>query len=489
MEAFVRRITTHLRAGANFLVISTVEEDRALELLAAAVRRLPIGDGGRWRIRQWEMGTGWLDNQTAKRPEEAFAEIEKESGETGGMYVFKDVIPYMKSDPGFVRRLRSLAHAMADRPVCVVLIQTSSYLPPELMDDAVVEPLALPDEDELRRLLVGLGMKRRGEESDLLVESVKGLTQSQARQAAQFAMVETGGLDKAAVPIVHVEKKRLLTGHEALTYYTPTERSEDIGGLYTFKAWIRRQKVAFTPFGRSLGVPPPRGVLLAGISGTGKSLSAKVCANELGFPLVRLEVGRLFGPLVGDSERITERTLQVVDALSPVLWIDELDKAFAGTSGAQGDSGTSQRVLGQLLSYMQERKSNTFIVATANDISGLPTELTRRGRFSETFFVDIGSAQERDETYRIHIGRYLGERELPKFDTMSLAKLSENFTGAEIEQCVIEGMYEAATYERRVQQSDIVKAIQFTVPLAVSQRERVERLRLWVRDGRLRSAN
>ena len=494
MEEFVNRIALLILSGAPFLVIPTQEEERALKLIHAALRRIAgltaRNNLAHWAMQQWDLGSGWGDGaKPVNRPEEAFATIAAAQNDSCTAFVMKDLLPFLKNDPGCVRRLRNLLPCLGAGK-CLILLQTSSWLPSELSEDAHVEPLPLPREKELRSLLLDEGMDRACEEDAMaLLQAVKGLTLARAQQAVRYALVCNNRLDSAAAATIQREKQQLLTGHEALTYYTPTETTADIGGLAGFKAWLRRKKLAYTPEARRRKVPPPRGVLLTGISGTGKSLSAKACANELGMPLLKLEVGRLFGPLVGDSERITERTLAVVDALSPVLWIDELDKAFGGTAGAQGDSGTSSRVLGQLLSYMQERRSDTFIIATANDIAMLPSELTRKGRFSETFFVDIGAKEERRETFDIHIRRYLGEGEASAFDLDRLAALAEGFTGAEIENTVIEAMYEALAWSRDVCEADIVGAIQFTVPLSVSQREKVESLRLWVRDGRFRSAN
>jgi SpoVK/Ycf46/Vps4 family AAA+-type ATPase len=255
---------------------------------------------------------------------------------------------------------------------------------------------------------------------------------------------------------------------------------DDIGGLENLKLWMDIRKNAFTRKAREFGLPTPRGILLVGLPGCGKSLSAKATSNALGVPLIRFDIGRVFGGLVGQSEQNMRMAIQTIEAIGNcVVWIDELEKAFAGAGGSgASDSGVTQRVFGTFITWMQENDSAAFIVATVNRIESLPPELLRKGRFDEIFFVNLPGKRERETIFDIHIRKR--DRDSKNFDINALAEASEDFSGAEIEEAVITGLYSAFYDEaRELKTEDIVKAVKETVPLAVSAKSSLDAMKTW----------
>ncbi|PSN10691.1 AAA family ATPase, partial [filamentous cyanobacterium CCP5] len=275
------------------------------------------------------------------------------------------------------------------------------------------------------------------------------------------------------------EKRQTMRQTQILDFYPATEQISDIGGLDNLKDWLVRRGQAFSEKARQYGLPHPRGLLLVGIQGTGKSLTAKAIAHHWHLPLLRLDVGRLFAGLVGESESRTRQMIQLAEALAPcVLWIDEIDKAFAGIGGA-GDAGTASRVFGTFITWMAEKTSPVFVMATANRVEKLPSEFLRKGRFDEIFFVDLPNAEERKDIFQIHLQKR--RRDIERFDLDQLTKVCDGFSGAEIEQGLISAMYEAFAQGREFTQLDIIAAIRATLPLSKTMSEQVTALRDWAR--------
>ncbi len=295
-----------------------------------------------------------------------------------------------------------------------------------------------------------------------------------------------GSLDDRDIELVTEEKKQILRESEALEFYPATETMDNVGGLASLKDWLRMRESAFTSKAREYGLPAPKGIALIGIPGTGKSLTAKMIGGLWRLPLLRLDVGSLFGSLVGKSEERTRRALRLAETIAPcILWIDEMEKALA--HGGL-DSGTSTRVFGSILTWMQEKSSPVFVVATANDISSLPPELLRRGRFDEIFFLDLPNYQERLEIFAVHLRKR--RRLAQDYDIKALATRSEGYVGSEIEQAVIDAMYLGFNdHAREFSTQDILAALARQVPLSVSQRETVDALRAWLKEGRAISAS
>jgi len=311
------------------------------------------------------------------------------------------------------------------------------------------------------------------------------LTTAQALRVFSKAIVSDGVLDDRDIGMVTEEKKQVIRESEALEFYAVTETPDDVGGLDVLKEWLKLRERAFTQEARDYGLPAPKGIALIGIPGTGKSLTAKMIGGLWRLPLLRLDVGSLFGSLVGESEERARRALRLAEAVAPcVIWIDEMEKALA--HGGL-DSGTSTRVFGTILTWMQEKTASCFVVATANDISALPPELLRKGRFDEIFFLDLPTREERRQIFDVHLRKR--KRITHDFDIDRLAQESEGYVGAEIEQAIIDAMYLAFNDHREFTTDDISASIKRQVPLSVSQRETISALRNWLREGRAQSAS
>jgi SpoVK/Ycf46/Vps4 family AAA+-type ATPase len=364
-------------------------------------------------------------------------------------------------------------------------------IPQELKDETVVVPFPAPQAEELEEVLDRLAktpdvrVKLTELGRDKLVQAAVGLTASQAQRAFAKSIVRDGVLDDQDIDLVTEEKKQVIRESEALEFYATTETPSDVGGLDVLKKWLQLRERAFTQEARAYGLPAPKGIALIGIPGTGKSLTAKMVGGLWRLPLIRLDMGALFGSLVGESEERTRRALRLAETVAPcIVWIDEIEK---GLAHGGLDSGTSTRVFGTILTWMQEKTAPCFVVATANDISSLPPELLRKGRFDEVFFLDLPTMDEREEIFVVHLRK---RNRLPQdYDTTRLARESEGYVGAEIEQAVIDAMYVGFNDGREFSTEDISNALKRQVPLSVSQREVVQGLRDWLREGRAQSAS
>ena len=343
--------------------------------------------------------------------------------------------------------------------------------------------LELPGVDDLRVVLEdaadALGVKASADEA--LLDAARGLTVMEARLAFGKAAAELGRLDHGAVPLVAQEKERIIKQSEVLEYYPTDARMSDVGGLDQLKVWLDRRGRAFGAGAREYGLDPPKGVLLLGVQGCGKSLVAKAIAAAWQFPLLRFDMGKVFGGIVGQSEGNIRTALQVAQALAPcVLWIDEVEKGLAGLgSSDQTDGGTTARVVGTLLTWMQEKKDPVFVVATANRIDMLPPELLRKGRFDEIFFVDLPTRAVREEILSIHLTKK--KRKPADFALAELAARSVGYSGAELEEAIREGLYDAYYEGRELRTEHIAKALDKTFPLSRTMRDQIDGLRQWAK--------
>lgn len=486
---FEQELDIYLRARFTLMVLVTSEEERALIAIRAVCERQ-----GR-PSQTWDLAEGFrlLTGQgsvpSARDPLAALEQIDK--APDGTLCVLKD-FHEVWSNPQIKRKLRSLAHNLKFTKKSIIVTTPSINVPVELKDETVVVELPPPQADELEEVLSQLaqtpGVKVRltqlGREK--LVQAALGLTTAQAQRVFSKAIVRDGVLDDRDIDLVTEEKKQIIRESEALEFFAVTETPDDVGGLGVLKEWLRLRERAFTQDARDYGLPAPKGIALIGIPGTGKSLTAKMIGGLWRLPLLRLDVGALFGSLVGESEERTRRALRLAETVAPcVVWIDEMEK---GLSHGGLDNGTSTRVFGTILTWMQEKTAPCFVVATANDIASLPAELLRKGRFDEIFFLDLPTGQERQEILTVHLRK---RHRLPQdFDLAGLADNSEGYVGAEIEQAIIEAMYVGFNDGRREFTSeDIAAALMRQVPLSVSQRETVQALRNWLREGRAQSAS
>jgi len=415
------------------------------------------------------------------------------------LYVFKDFHPFLKGqNMSVIRRLREIAESLKNTYKTIIIVSPMFQIPQELEKDLTVLDFDLPGVREfevlLRRIVEEvkdnpkLNVKINERAREQIVHALLGLTLSEAENVLAKTLVQNRGLDEKSVEVIHGEKKQIIRKSGLLEYYDAEEGIGSVGGLDALKAWLVRRAVAFTDRAREYGLPAPKGVLLLGVQGCGKSLMAKAISNTWQLPLLRFDIGRVFGSLVGSSEENIRRAIKVAESVSPVvLWLDEIDKAFRGSrgSGASTDGGTSARVFGTFLTWMSEKDKPVFVVSTANDVSLLPPELLRKGRFDEIFFVDLPSTLERKEIFQVHIAKR--KMDPSAFDIDKLAQVSGGYSGAEIEEAVVSAMFDTFYEKREMTTQCLVDSIQQTVPLSKTMSENMDKLRKWS-EGRARLA-
>lgn len=404
-----------------------------------------------------------------------------------GIFIFKDLHPFIDS-PATTRWLRDAIASFKGTEKIIILMSPLQQVPIELEKEVVVLDFPLPNMTELNHVLscqleqVKTKQRTTTDAREKLLKAALGLTKDEAEKVYRKAYVKAGRLTEEEVEIVLSEKKQLIRRNGILEYIEEDETLNSVGGLEELKKWLKQRSNAFTERAREYGLPQPKGMLILGVPGCGKSLIAKTTARLWGLPLLRLDMGRVYdGSMVGRSEANLRNALKTAESISPViLFIDELDKAFAGGTGsADSDGGTSSRIFGSFLTWMQEKTSPVFVMATANRIERLPGEFLRKGRFDEIFFVDLPTTEERQEIFSIHLGKR--RNDISRFDLYQLAKMSEGFSGAEIEQAIIAAMYEAFAQDREFTQLDIIAAIKATLPLSRTMMEQVTALRDWAR--------
>jgi AAA+ superfamily predicted ATPase len=481
-------LDVYLRARFTLLLLQTPEEERALQLLKS------VGETSGRPVLAWDIAEGFQAvaakgaPPVARDPITALEHIDKAEG--NALFVLKDFHECW-GNAQIKRKLRSVAQRLTLTRKSIVVTFPGGPLPAELKDAAVLLELPPPSARQLEQVLERIsevpGVKQNltplGREK--LVQAALGLTAAQAQRVFGKAVVTGGVLDETAIAMVMGEKKDIIRDSEALEFYAVAETPDDVGGLEILKNWLRLRERAFTQQARDYGLPAPKGMALIGIPGTGKSLTAKMIGGLWRLPLLRLDVGALFGSLVGEAEERTRRALRLAETISPcVLWIDEMEKAFAHGGG---DSGTSSRVFGTILTWMQEKTAPCFVVGTANDVASLPPEVLRKGRFDEIFFLDLPTANEREEIFAVHLKKR--KRLAQAFDLPRLAREAAGYVGAEIEQAIIDAMYVGFNEDRELTTEDISAALRTQVPLSRAQRERIEALRLWLKEGRAQSAS
>jgi ATP-dependent 26S proteasome regulatory subunit len=419
------------------------------------------------------------------------------------IYLLKDLHFFLQSDgvspyvPGIdtitlIRKLRDLVQPLKQSQKTVCLLSPVLRFPLELEKDLAVLDISATTHTELSDALARvLGSARRRfpgrkrlqidlSESDRerVLRAAAGLTASEAENVFAKSLVMTGRMD---LDVILGEKKQMIQKSRVLEYYDAVEDMAYVGGMAELKAWLRKRSLAFGERARRFGLPEPRGLLLLGVQGGGKSLVAKSVADLWKLPLLRLDMGKVFSEMVGSSEQNIRSALRLAESVAPcVLWLDELEKGLSGLgSSNRSDAGTAARVFGSFLVWMQEKSAPVFVIATSNDISSLPPELLRKGRFDELFFVDLPSLDERQEIWAIHLAKR--HRDPRRFDLLALAHETEGFSGAEIEQAVISALYDAFEAGRELSQGDLRSNVRQTVPLAQTMDEQISKLRDWAR--------
>ena len=499
---FQTELETLIRARYPILYILSSEEMRVQDLV------LDIAKKRQKKVFEWSYSTGIVPagtsiqsqkhrNAATKDPLMALDQVIEQV--EPAIFIFKDFHPFLtKNNFAITRKLKEIALHLKNSFKTILLVSPVLEIPAELEKEITLLNHPLPSRDDLSALLdkiitdvkqfhqVKIDLDDAGRER--LLQAALGLTLGEAENVFAKIIVQDERLSAEDVNEVFAEKQQIIRKSGLLEYYATDENFANVGGLGVLKEWLAKRAVAFTSEARAFGLPFPKGILMLGVQGCGKSLCAKAVSNLWQLPLLRFDMGRMFGSLVGSSEENVRRAIAVAESVAPaILWVDEIDKAFAGSQGSGAtDGGTTARVFGTFLTWLSEKTAPVFVVATANDISQLPPELLRKGRLDEIFFVDLPSPDERKDIFRIHVTKR--GRDAAKFDLAALAGGSSEFSGAEIEESINSALYDAFYAKQELTTELVQVALAQTVPLAKTMDEQISRLRSWA-EGRARNAS
>lgn len=487
---FLKELDLLIRSRKPMIYLVTWEEDRALEIIRDMAHR------SQKHCYEWSITSGLrrVDRRIEHEPLRAAGTPiavlnEVLQSEADAIYVLKDFHHYIEGSE-IARQLRDLDQALRATRKTVIFVSPKVVLPLDLEKSISIVDLPLPEYEELHTILLGIIKKKHhgywselsSHEAEMMAKAALGLTRREAHDAFKMAVVEDGKLSREDIARVLEEKRQILRKTEVLEY-CPLEGSlADVGGMDLLKKWLDRRVQAFEEQARVYGLPQPRGILLMGVQGCGKSLIAKTVAASWKLPLLRLDMSRIFREYIGSSEQNMRRALAVAESIAPtVLWIDEIEKAFSGSSDSSHvDGGTTARILAQVLTWMQEKTAPVFVVATANQVEKLPPELLRKGRLDEVFFVDLPTPNELVEIFAIQLRKR--KRDPKLFDLRTLASAALGFSGAEVEQAVVSALHDSYFERREVTTEDILRNIRQSVPLSTTMREKIELLRSWATD-------
>jgi len=463
------------RSRHPLVLCETVEETRFEALVRAVAGELALP------VSAWSAASGLSPSHPADAPKTAdlsFALKVIRACKGDGVWLLKDPQAHLES-AGALRALRETAQEFAGSARTLVLVGPSLPSKAELEDLEVRFDFALPGREELKRLVAQVAGRGLSEpDLEALASDLEGLTMFEAERSLARAVVEDGTLDGADRARLRKAKESLVGGGGLLELVAAPEGFDRVGGLARLKKWVETRREGFLAAVGDGALDPPKGLLLLGVQGCGKSLAAKSVAAAWGVPLLSLEAGRLFAPYIGESERNLREALKRVERMAPrVLWIDEIEKAFVSARSAESDGGVSKRLLGTLLTWMQERRARVFLVATCNSVEELPPEFMRKGRVDEVFFVDLPAAPARREIFRLHLVQR--GQDASRFDLEKLARASEGFSGAEIEQAVVSALYEARAGRLPLDEAAVLVALRSTRPLSVVRAEDIASLRAW----------
>ena len=483
-------LTHYVQAGYPVLYLLTAEESRADLAVIDVCKKV------KRNLKVWTHTDGLTSPIDDKYKDSAAADpilgltnIIKDTEPT--IYVFRDLHKFFHV-PKVLRLLRDHATNFKQQKKTLIITSPVNQLPPELDRDITLIEFDLPSKEEIGKTLDFLAIQNKkavGEinedEKEAIVQAAMGLTLNEAENAFSKAFVEKS-VDKNKLSVARLvmkEKATAVKKNGILEFFEAKEQISDIGGLENLKAWLEMRKKAFTKAAREFGLPMPRGIVLAGLPGCGKSLTAKAASNMLGLDMIRFDIGRVFAGLVGQSEANLRSALQTIDALgNVVVWIDEMEKAFAGMGkGGSQDSGVGDRVFGGIITWMNEKKGGAFIVATVNRIDNLPDELLRKGRFDEIFYVGLPNETERKEIFKIQVAKV--KRNVKVLDMDELVKASKGFSGAEIEQAIVSGLYTAFSRGTDLQSDYVLSVFLNTKPLSVSRESQLKAMAKWAEEN------
>ena len=488
---FNDELNLFLKARYPIIYINTIEEDRVEYVI-----RKNVKTNLKRSIYSWDFVDGYTNNPNnqgfgKRNPLQALELVERLNPETPAIFLLKDFNRFL-NDLAISRKLRNLSRILKLQPKTIIIIGSELNIPRELQDLVTVLQFQLPTEEEiikeLKRLIKSLEITINAKLFEDITRSCQGLSLERIRRVLSKIIATYKTINENSISILLSEKKQIISQTEILEYWSANEKFDSLGGLENLKEWLKKRQTAFGSQAISYGLPTPRGLLLIGLQGTGKSLTAKAIGNDWKLPLLKLDVGKLFGGIIGESESRLRQMISVTETISPcILWIDEIDKAFSNSEN-KGDSGTSNRVLGTFISWLSEKTKPVFVIATANSIDSLPLEIIRKGRFDEVFFLDLPQKNEREEIFKIHLQQFRANN-WESFNYSELAQLTESFSGAEIRQTIIEAMYQAFYEKREFTTLDICNAINELIPLANIENEQMLKLKKWATSGRIRLAS
>lgn len=512
----LERLKILINSSTPIVVMETVEEMRAVGLVRAACTELnmaafewSIADGLVRSGSKTPVAPGKADDERAnaalaalgpdaggktpiyhsREPAQALANMENMTVEA--VFILKDFHRHM-DDPVVVRRLRNVGQTFSANRRTVIITAPAITMPPELASLVEYLDLPLPDWQRLRQIIqetytrlaktYTLHLKLDAPGVDTMANNLRGLTEEEADRAVSQALVKRYALCPETVTDVLEAKKDLLRHSGMLDFIDASENLKSVGGLDNLKHWLGQRQGAWEDAAREFGLEPPRGVIILGVQGCGKSMCARAVAGEWKLPLVKFDTAAVFDKYIGETEKRIQKVFQVAEGLAPcVLWIDELEKVFAGSGpdSASSDAGTSSRLLGAFLSWMQDRKAPVFVAATCNNVSALPPELIRKGRFDELFFVDLPNPAERKQIFAIQLSRR--KRSPAEFNLDQVAAAARGYSGAEIDAAVQTAMYASYSSKQPLSTQTLLDALKATVPLSTTRAEEIQALREWAR--------
>lgn len=488
---FLNEFVLLLKSRYPIIYICTNEEERIEYLIRYCAKKYVSRT-----FNSWDFVEGYQENPNdsgfaARNPLEALELIEKLTPETPALFVLKDYDNFLK-DFSIIRKLKNLSRKLKTQPKNIIIVSSEINIPDSLKEYITLLEFPLPTYseilEELNRLISSMQKDVDQETIYNLATACQGLSLERIRRVLSKVIAKDGEINVNSPVLVLQEKRQIIQQTQLLEFCLTDKNLSDIGGLDNFKSWLKVRERAFSQEAINYGLPYPKGLLLIGIQGTGKSIAAKILAYEWKLPLLRLDFGRLFASLIGQSEQRVRKMIEIAEALSPcVLWVDEIDKAFAGAQSS-GDSGTTSRVLATFITWLSEKTTPVFVVATANNIEYIPAEILRKGRFDEMFFVNLPTREERDDIFKVHLKKYRPDN-IKDFQVSLLSELSKEFSGAEIEQVVIEAMRIGFNENREFNNEDLIVSIQNLVPLARTKNKELDRLKEWSESGNVISAS
>ena len=488
---FLNEFVLLLKARYPIVYIVTNEEERIEYLIKYCAKKYVTRTYYSWDFIDGYQGNPNDTGFAARNPLEALDLIDKLTPETASIFVLKDYDNFLK-DFSVIRKLKNLSRSLKTQPKNIVIVSSELNIPDSLKEFVTLLEFPLPSYaeilEELNRLTSALQQDIPPETINNIATACQGLSLERIRRVLSKVIAKYGEIDDSSPTLILQEKKQIIQQTQLLEFCLTDKSLSDLGGLDNFKDWLKLRSKAFSQEAIEYGLPYPKGLLLVGVQGTGKSVAAKIIAYEWKLPLLRLDFGRLFASLIGQSEQRVRKMIEIAEALSPcVLWVDEIDKAFAGAQSS-GDSGTTSRVLATFITWLAEKTSPVFVVSTANNVELIPPEILRKGRFDEMFFLNLPTEEEREAIFNVHLERFRPDS-IENFQLSILSKLSKDFSGAEIEQVVIEAMRLGFNEGREFTNEDILVSIQNLVPLARTKSKELNQLKEWSESGNVTSAS